>query len=89
MRILGRLEICAESWFRNSGITGRLSPMRPARILIVEDEDIIRSSLREFLVDEGYQVAVAGSVVNGMIQAKRQDFDVAICGAARASRSLA
>ena len=52
---------------------------RPNSILIVEDEDIIRTSLREFLQEEGYDVAVAGSVVNGMIQAKRQDFDVAIC----------
>lgn len=52
---------------------------RTNSILIVEDEEIIRSSLREFLAEEGYQVAVANSVVNGMIQAKRQDFDVAIC----------
>lgn len=52
---------------------------RTNSILIVEDEDIIRSSLREFLVDEGYQVGVASSVVTGMLQAKKQDFDVAIC----------
>lgn len=52
---------------------------RPHSILIIEDEDIIRTSLREFLVEEGYDVAVASSVVTGMLQAKKQDFDVAIC----------
>ena len=41
---------------------------RTNSILIVEDEDIIRSSLREFLQDEGYDVAVAGSVVYGLVR---------------------
>lgn len=48
-------------------------------ILIVEDEDIIRTSLREFLTEEGYEVGVASSVVTGMLQAKKHDYDVAIC----------
>ena len=52
---------------------------RTHSILIVEDEDIIRTSLREFLTEEGYNVAVASSVVTGMLQSKKQDFDVAIC----------
>lgn len=52
---------------------------RAHSILIVEDEDIIRTSLREFLYEEGYEVAVAGSVASGIHQAKQRDYDVAIC----------
>jgi DNA-binding NtrC family response regulator len=52
---------------------------RTQSILVVEDEDIIRTSLREFLSEEGYDVGVASSVVTGMLQAKKQDYDVAIC----------
>ncbi len=48
-------------------------------VLIVEDEDIIRTSLREFLVEEGYEVAVASTVAAGINQAKIKDYDVAIC----------
>ena len=48
-------------------------------VLIVEDEDIIRTSLREFLVEEGYEVAVASTVAAGIHQAKLKDYDVAIC----------
>jgi DNA-binding NtrC family response regulator len=48
-------------------------------VLIVEDEEIIRTSLREFLVEEGYDVAVAGTVAAALQTAKQRDFHVAIC----------
>lgn len=48
-------------------------------ILIVEDEDIIRIMLGEFLSSEGYKVATAGTAANALALAKSQDFDVAIC----------
>ena len=49
------------------------------RILIVEDEQIIRTTLREFLAGEGYAVAEAGRVADALELARRQDFDVAVC----------
>lgn len=53
---------------------------RSARqILIVEDEEIIRNTLAEFLAGEGYQVSAAGTVEDGLALAKEQDFHVAIC----------
>jgi DNA-binding NtrC family response regulator len=54
--------------------------MKPRRrILIVEDEPVIRSTLEEFLTGEGYLVAVAGTVVDALRLARAQDFDAAIC----------
>ncbi len=54
--------------------------MRALRsVLIVEDEEIIRTSLREFLSEEGYDVAVAGTVAAALQVAKQRDFHVAIC----------
>lgn len=52
---------------------------KPYSILVVEDEDIIRTSLREFLSEEGYEVGVAASVASALHQARQRDFDVAIC----------
>jgi DNA-binding NtrC family response regulator len=52
---------------------------KPYSILVVEDEDIIRTSLREFLSEEGYDVGVAASVASALHQARQRDFDVAIC----------
>lgn len=48
-------------------------------ILIVEDEEIIRASLHEFLVGEGYNVAQAGTVRDAFALVKEQDFQLAIC----------
>jgi DNA-binding NtrC family response regulator len=48
-------------------------------ILIVEDEEIIRNSLAEFLTDEGYDVAMAGNVAAALRHARQRDFQVAIC----------
>jgi DNA-binding NtrC family response regulator len=48
-------------------------------ILVVEDEPVIRSSLREFLTEEGFTVAEAGSVTQALGLARQQDFQVAIC----------
>ncbi len=55
-----------------------------ARILIVEDEEIIRTSLREFLEEEGYEVRAAGDVqaareIVGELDTRETGFDVAIC----------
>jgi DNA-binding NtrC family response regulator len=48
------------------------------RILIVEDEEIIRSALRKLLIHAGYEVADAGSVEDAAEQHKPVDFDLII-----------
>ncbi len=48
-------------------------------ILIVEDEDVIRETLQELLVGEGYEVFAAGRVSDAIKLARENDFDVAIC----------
>lgn len=48
-------------------------------VLIVEDEEIIRASLRELLIDEGYEVATAATVNAALQQARQRDFQVAVC----------
>ena len=48
-------------------------------ILIVEDEHVIRTTLREFLGGEGFAVAEAGTVADALRLAKEYDFDVAVC----------
>ncbi|MEW4490589.1 sigma-54 dependent transcriptional regulator [Thalassoglobus sp. JC818] len=48
-------------------------------ILIVEDEDIIRNTLAEFLEAEGFDVTQAASVTEGLNKAREQDYQVAIC----------
>ena len=50
----------------------------PPRILIVEDEELIRLSLRERLEEEGHQVAEAGSVAEGWAQFRRFEPDLAL-----------
>jgi DNA-binding NtrC family response regulator len=51
----------------------------PRSVLIVEDESIIRTSLREFLSEEGYQVVEAGTVAAALAAARQRDFQVAVC----------
>ncbi len=48
-------------------------------ILIVEDEDIIRITLAEFLTGQGYAVSQAGRVTDALELAQKHDFDAAIC----------
>ena len=48
-------------------------------VLVVEDEEIIRTTLSEFLSSEGYAVRVAGNVAAAIRQAESNKFDVFIC----------
>jgi DNA-binding NtrC family response regulator len=54
--------------------------VKPIRsVLIVEDEEIIRTTLREFLSGEGFDVSEAGTVSEAIIKMRQHDFLVAIC----------
>lgn len=51
----------------------------PRTVLIVEDEEIIRHTLGEFLSGEGFAVVEAGSVAEALALVRERDFLVAIC----------
>jgi len=51
---------------------------RPALVLVVEDEDSIRLSLRDFLRGRGYEVLVASDGVGAIKQLLDNDVDVII-----------
>lgn len=53
--------------------------MKSRSVLIVEDEVIIRRTLREFLSGEGFHCVEAGNVSQALAAAREQDFQVAIC----------
>lgn len=54
------------------------SPAR-ARLLIVDDEPIIRDSLAEFLQQEGCAVTACACAEDALVQAHKQRFDLALC----------
>ena len=47
-----------------------------ARILVVDDDEIIRSLVKETLEEEGHTVVTAGTSVEGLDCVKRWDFDL-------------
>ncbi len=49
-----------------------------AKVLVVDDEYGIRLTLREFLLDEGYDVDTAESFDEAVVHLKRQDYDVVV-----------
>ena len=52
--------------------------MTEARILVVDDDQIIRDSLREFLRLEGYQCRGAGSFTEALNELEKQNFNLVI-----------
>jgi DNA-binding NtrC family response regulator len=48
-------------------------------ILVVEDEPIIRETLAEFLMGEGFEVRTAGTAAEAIRVAQERDYDVGIC----------
>ncbi|MEX1098760.1 MAG: sigma-54 dependent transcriptional regulator [Planctomycetales bacterium] len=53
--------------------------MNSRSVLVVEDEDIIRTTLHEFLSGEGYRVDAAARAADALALARKQDYAVAIC----------
>ena len=47
-------------------------------ILIVDDEPIVRESIRDWLIDAGYQVATAASGEEALEMIEKQDFSVMV-----------
>src|SRR3954454_15811993 len=53
--------------------------MPDVRLLIVDDEPIIRDSLAEFLTQEGFHVTVCESAEDALRRAADTRFDLALC----------
>jgi len=52
--------------------------MRMHSVLIVDDEPIVRESIRDWLKDAGYQVATAESGEEALEMIEKQDFSVLV-----------
>jgi DNA-binding NtrC family response regulator len=52
---------------------------KDARILVVDDEPLIRETLAEFLGKQGFRVEVAGTGQQALVLAAERAFDVALC----------
>jgi nitrogen regulation protein NR(I) len=55
-----------------------LSMMEPSRILLIEDDPGISGTLRQVLVDEGYEVEVEARGDTGLARAGREAFNVVV-----------
>ena len=64
---------------RSQGASGDSSPTRRGRVLIVDDEEVIASTLEEFLTGEGFVVAVAGDAERGLALVQSFEPDIALC----------
>jgi hypothetical protein len=53
--------------------------METVRILVVDDEILIRETLAECLSGEGYEVSVAASAEKAMEIASKSFFDICLC----------
>lgn len=49
------------------------------KILVIDDERSIRNSLKEILIDEGYEVDVAENGVQGCSMVEKEKYDVIFC----------
>jgi two-component system sensor histidine kinase/response regulator len=58
-----------------SGIRGTLSPIRGARILLVEDNELNQQVAREFLAKGGLTVSVVGNGQEALVAAQHERFD--------------
>src|SRR5260370_36997000 len=54
-------------------------PTSQPKVLIVDDEPIIRESLSEFLAQEGFAVTAFGSAEDALVQAQKTRFDLVLC----------
>ena len=57
----------------------RASRTAKGRVLVVDDEDVIASTLQEFLQGEGYEVATAPDAPTALASIEKFEPDVALC----------
>jgi len=61
-----------------TGETEALAPIRGARILVVEDNEVNQQVAREILTNAGFSVAVAGGGEEGVAMAIAEPFDIVL-----------
>jgi CheY-like chemotaxis protein len=49
-----------------------------AKVLVVDDEDLVREASAEMLIDEGYEVLVAASADEALKLLAREPFDIVV-----------
>ncbi len=65
---------------RSRRTSARNAPDRQAvRLLIIDDEELIRDTLAEYLAQEGYSVTACASGEEGLEQAKKHPYAIALC----------
>jgi CheY-like chemotaxis protein len=50
-----------------------------ARILVIDDSEVMRNLLRDFLIDCGHEVTTADDGEQGLVKAQTGAFDLCIC----------
>lgn len=60
-------------------VTPRILWQGDPRVLVVEDDDVMRESIAEILLMYGFSVAVAQDGIGAMELATREGFDVVVC----------
>jgi DNA-binding response OmpR family regulator len=61
------------------GVRSKLTPVRMARILVIDDNDLVCGFLKATLQDAGYDVLVAGDGEQGLRQFAERAIDLVIC----------
>jgi DNA-binding NtrC family response regulator len=64
---------------RRPAETRRRGDQGCSRILVVDDEELIRETLAEYLTQEGFTVTACGSGEQALAEAGRQAFAIALC----------
>ena len=64
---------------RSDARQGRRAAAPRGRILIVDDEEVIASTLKEFLQGEGFEVATAGDLPSALAQVEAFEPDIVLC----------
>ncbi len=63
----------------DSPSSNRLADNRRGRILVVDDEEVISTTLQEFLHEEGFEVVVAPDATSALEQVEGFEPDIALC----------
>src|SRR5262245_16927139 len=56
-----------------------LTPDLCGEVLVVDDEPIIRETLAEYLMQEGFRVTACAAAEDALAQAAERRYDVALC----------